>query len=154
MNNINQEEEIYCELKVTFVGDAGVGKTSIIDQLINHKFSQEVPSTIGGGNFIKLLTMLIHFDWKNKTVIENGNKKLILMKNSDILEFKKFIRTMDPKLQKRTVSFIPFNKRANIRYLKENRPISGFLDPYKAIHLNIPNIDDPPVVGDMNRISY
>ncbi len=57
MNNINQEEEIYCELKVTFVGDAGVGKTSIIDQLINHKFSQEVPSTIGGGNFIKLLTV-------------------------------------------------------------------------------------------------
>ena len=48
-----EEDEIDFELKITFVGDAGVGKTSLIEQLINRKFSQEVPSTIGGGNFIK-----------------------------------------------------------------------------------------------------
>ena len=53
--NKNQEEEFDYELKLTFVGDAGVGKTSIIEQIINGKFYQEVPSTIGGGNFIKKL---------------------------------------------------------------------------------------------------
>ena len=52
-----EEEEIDFELKITFVGDAGVGKTSLIEQLINRKFSQEVPSTIGGGNFIKRITI-------------------------------------------------------------------------------------------------
>ena len=55
--NKNQEEEFDYELKLTFVGDAGVGKTSLIEQLINRKFSQEVPSTIGGGNFIKRITI-------------------------------------------------------------------------------------------------
>ena len=53
--NKNQEEEFDYELKLTLVGDAGVGKTSIIEQIINGKFYQEVPSTIGGGNFIKKL---------------------------------------------------------------------------------------------------
>ena len=52
-----EEDEIDFELKITFVGDAGVGKTSLIEQLINRKFSQEVPSTIGGGNFIKRITI-------------------------------------------------------------------------------------------------
>ena len=52
-----EEDEIDFELKITFVGDAGVGKTSLIEQLINKKFSQEVPSTIGGGNFIKRITI-------------------------------------------------------------------------------------------------
>ena len=52
-----EEDEIDFELKITFVGDAGVGKTSLIEQLINQKFSQEVPSTIGGGNFIKRITI-------------------------------------------------------------------------------------------------
>ena len=52
-----EEDDIDFELKITFVGDAGVGKTSLIEQLINQKFSQEVPSTIGGGNFIKRITI-------------------------------------------------------------------------------------------------
>ena len=52
-----EEDEIDFELKITFVADAGVGKTSLIEQLINKKFSQEVPSTIGGGNFIKRITI-------------------------------------------------------------------------------------------------
>lgn len=97
-------------------------------------------------------TMLVN--WKNKTVIEAGSKKLILMTISDICEFKQFIRSTNPDLQRRTVSFIPFNERANTEYLKDNRPISGFLDPCKVIHLSIPDIDEPAVVGDMNLISY
>jgi len=97
-------------------------------------------------------TMLVN--WKSKTIIENGRKQLILMKATDILEFKQFIRATRPDLQRRTISFIPFNERASIKYLKDNRPISGFLDPCKVIHLSIPDIDSPAVVGDMNRISY
>lgn len=97
-------------------------------------------------------TMLVN--WKNKTIIENGDKKLILMKTTDILEFKQFIRATRPDLKRRTISFAPFNERASIKYLKDNRPISGFLDPCKVIHLSIPDIDEPAAVGDMNRISY
>lgn len=93
-------------------------------------------------------------NWKSMTVIESGDKKLILMKTTDILEFKQFIRATHPDFQRRTISFIPFNERAHIKYIKDNRPISGFLDPCKVIHLSIPDIDAPAAIGDMNRISY
>lgn len=93
-------------------------------------------------------------NWKDKIVVKSGNKNLILMRYTDIFQFKTFIRSMSSPLQQRVVSFVPFDKKIKSFYLKQGYPISGHLNLNKAIHINIPNIDDPAVISDLDRISY
>ena len=47
----------YYLLKVVFVGDAGVGKTQIIDKFLNNKFSEEYFFTIGVDLFRKIIEL-------------------------------------------------------------------------------------------------
>ena len=90
MSKIEEEEYDY-DLKITFVGDSKVGKTSLINQLINQKFEPDPPSTVGGGNFIKQLTLntkrFLLTIWDTAGQERYRSLSKLFLKNSSIVIF-------------------------------------------------------------------
>lgn len=53
----NEEEEDEEEIKVVLVGESGVGKTSIINRLINNEFNDNRKVTIGANYTLKKINL-------------------------------------------------------------------------------------------------
>jgi small GTP-binding protein len=56
-DNEEEEEETKKIIKVVLVGESGVGKTSIINRLINNEFNFDRHMTIGGNYALKKITL-------------------------------------------------------------------------------------------------
>ena len=63
MSSKNRQKAL---LKVIILGDSGVGKTSLMNQYVNNKFSSQYKATIGADFLTKEVAQKIQFKLQNE----------------------------------------------------------------------------------------
>jgi len=85
LDSLKDGHEVYRHIRVIFVGDAGVGKTSVCKRLQNKKFDEHEKSTNGAEIFIQVFEVDLSADEMTWKLLDDNHEQRIINRFGDVI---------------------------------------------------------------------